>query len=52
MFNMKPYLTKGDFTVLKDWDIFKTVRLDQLEGVEWSYANLSISKDTIISHMY
>lgn len=52
LFNMKLYLTKGDFIVLQDWNIFKTVRLDTLEGVEWSYANLSLSKDTIIAHMY
>lgn len=50
--DMKPYLDKGDFIVLRDWNIFKTVRLDDLEGVEWSYANLSLSKDTILANMY
>lgn len=52
IFNMKPYLTKGDFTVLQDWNIFKTVKLDELQGIEWDYKNLSLSKDTIIANMF
>lgn len=51
-FDMKPYLERGDFKSLKNWDIFKTVKLDYLEGIEWNYKNLSISKDTILAHLY
>lgn len=52
LLDMKPFLEKGDFIKLKDWEVFKTVKLDALQGIEWSYANLSLSKDTILSHMY
>lgn len=52
LFNVKPYLELGDFKALKDVTLFNTVRLDQFEGIEWDCYNLSLSKDTILSHMY
>ncbi|WP_419756972.1 hypothetical protein ACNUKZ_15260 (plasmid) [Clostridium perfringens] len=52
LFDMKPYIELGDFKVLKNIDIFNSVYLDRLEGVCWDYKNLSLSKDTIIAHMY
>jgi len=51
-FDVKPYLEKGVFTKLKDMELFKTVRLDSLEGVEWACYNLSLSKNTLVSKMY
>lgn len=51
-FDMKPYIEQGAFKVLKDISIFNSVYLDRLEGVEWEYKNLSLSRDTIIAHMY
>ena len=51
-FDMKPYIEQGAFKVLKDISIFNSVYLDKLEGIEWDCANLSLSKDTIIAHMY
>lgn len=52
-FNMQPYLDYPIFAHLKNVDIFKTVRLDDLEGVEWDLNNgASLSKDTLIKHMY
>lgn len=52
LLDMKPYIELGDFKALKDFEVFKTVYLDRLEGVCWDYANLSLSKDTIIAHMH
>ena len=52
LLDMKPYIELGDFKVLKNIDIFNSVYLDHLEGVCWDYKNLSLSKDTIIAHMY
>lgn len=51
-FDMKPYLNKGDFKKLRDINLFKTVRLDVLEGIEWDYKNLSLSRDTLEKYMY
>lgn len=48
--DMNPFLEKGDFTKLKDVNIFKTAKLDCLEGIEWDCYNLSLSKDTILKH--
>lgn len=52
IFDVKPYLDKGDFIVLKNIDIFNTVFLDHLDGVCWDYKNISLSKDTIVAHMH
>lgn len=51
IFDMKPYLNLGDFKRLQDWELFKTVHIDELNGIEWDCYNLSLSRDTIIANM-
>lgn len=48
--DMNPFLEKGDFVKLKDWKIFKTVYVDELQGICWDCYNLSLSKDTVLKH--
>lgn len=48
--DMNKFLNKGDFVKLKDYEVFKTVRLDELQGIEWDCYNLSLSRDTILKH--
>lgn len=48
--DMNQFLCKGDFTKLKDWEVFRTVHLDVLQGIEWDCYNLSLSKDTVLKH--
>ena len=52
LLDMKPFLEQGDFIILKDLKLFKTVKLDELQGIEWDSVNLSLSRDTIIANMY
>lgn len=48
--DMNKFLDKGDFAKLKDYEVFKTVKTDELQGIEWDCFNLSLSKDTILKH--
>ena len=52
LLDMNPFLEQGDFIILKDLNLFKTVKLDELQGIEWDSVNLSLSRDTIIANMY
>lgn len=51
-FDVKPYLDKGCFKELKNIEVFKKVRIDELQGAEWYYENLSLSKDTLLSKIF
>lgn len=48
--DMNKFLNKGDFVKLKDYEVFKTVKIDELNGIEWDCFNLSLSKDTVLKH--
>ena len=52
-FDMKPYLQYPVFKSLQDINIFKSVKVDELGGIEWNLDNgASLSQDTLLAKMY
>lgn len=52
-FDMKPYLQYPVFKSLQDINIFKSVQVDELGGIEWNLDNgASLSQDTLLAKMY
>lgn len=50
--DIKPYLKKKDFEVLKNVNLFNNVSLNKFDKICWNDLNLKLSKEIIISNMY
>ncbi|HAT4262576.1 DUF2442 domain-containing protein [Clostridium perfringens] len=50
--DIKPYLKKKDFEVLKNVNLFNNVSLNKFDEICWNDLNLKLSKEIIISNMY
>lgn len=51
-FDVKPYLKKNDFEVLRDISLFNDVYLNKFDEICWKDLNLKLSREIIIGNMY
>lgn len=50
--DIKPYLKRESFEVLKDINLFNDVYLNKFDEIYWKNCNLKLSKDIIMANMY
>ncbi|XZH18513.1 DUF2442 domain-containing protein (plasmid) [Clostridium perfringens] len=50
--DIKPYLERDDFEVLKDISLFNDVFLNKFDEICWKDLNLKLSKEIVILNMY
>ena len=50
--DIKPYLKRKDFELLKDINLFNGVSLNKFDEICWTDLNLKINKEMVISNMY
>ncbi|ELC8440990.1 DUF2442 domain-containing protein [Clostridium perfringens] len=50
--DIKPYLKRKDFELLKDVNLFNGVSLNKFDEICWTDLNLKINKEIVISNMY
>lgn len=51
-FDVKSYLKKNEFEILKDISLFNNVCLNKFDEICWKDLNLKIDKEIVISNMY